>query len=141
MESDTETVDIISRTVRNLDLQLVELNIGRPRGDVKVNIVLHKSGGISVDDLSAVQKILRPRLELEFGREKLSLEITSPGIHRKLKSNREYSIFKGQRVELFTAENNIKGIIIDSFDDSVELDSENGHISINFDAILKARLC
>ena len=86
-ESDLE--QIITKLAEGMGLSLVEMSVGRHRGEVKVNLVLYKAGGIGLDDLTLAQKVLRPRLELELGREDLSVEIAAPGTSRRSKDSRE----------------------------------------------------
>ncbi|PIE04151.1 MAG: hypothetical protein CSA76_05680 [Spirochaetales bacterium] len=109
MDINPELQDDLLLSLKGMGLSLVELSVSRHRGNVQASIVLYKDGGISLDDLSAAQKTLRPRLELEYGRENLSLEISSPGISRKIKSINEYNIFKGRNIRLLIDEEWIDG--------------------------------
>ena len=106
METDKELENIILPLLEGLGLSLVEISIGRHKGDVKINLVLYKEVGIGLDDLTKAQKVLRPRLELEFDREELSMEISSPGMSRVIKSPREYRIFIGRRIFYMTMNTN-----------------------------------
>lgn len=141
MIGETELHELIIATLNRLDLNLLELNIGRPHGDVHISIVVHKRSGVSLDDLSEAQKILRPRLALEYGRDKLSLEIASPGTSRKLKSVKEYEFFRGSDVEVLITDTWQKAKIINSDKDNVELEIASEKLKIPYSDIRKARLC
>lgn len=126
--------------IKGLGLVLVELSVARHRGNVQVKLVLYKNGGISLDDLSEAQKTLRPRLELEFGREKLSLEISSPGINRNIKSAREYDIFKGRDVRILVGENWITGQLDGLDGDCLVLAGHEEPQRFRLNEVRKARL-
>ncbi|MBK9142351.1 MAG: ribosome maturation factor RimP [Candidatus Melainabacteria bacterium] len=72
-----------------------------------LEITLHRpKGRVSLDDCEAVSRELEARLdELAEAGEPLiegaySLQVQSPGIDRKLVSDRDIAIFKGERVEV-----------------------------------------
>ncbi len=102
--------------------------------------MLHKTGGITLDDLERAQKVLKPRLELEYPKDTLSLEISSPGVYRKIKSNHEYSIFQGRSVKLLVEDDWIHGTIISTDDRLVKLKTRNGLKTIEFVDIRKGKL-
>lgn len=121
MNREDETKEIILALLGNMELFLVAMSIGQHRGDVRINLVLHKKGGISLDDLTMAQKVLRPRLELEFGRNNLSLEISSPGVGRIIKSTHEYSVFKGEELAVLVDDEWLEGTIESTDEQSISL--------------------
>ena len=140
METEQQLEDIITPLLDGMGLSIVEISIGRHRGDMKVNLVLYKDGGISLENLTAAQKVLRPRLELEYDRENLSMEISSPGLSRVIKSPREYLIFKGRDFRLLLDEEWIEGSLQESKDDTITLKMEKEIIDIPISRIRKAKL-
>ncbi len=137
---DTELEDSLKEVIEGMGLSLVEMSVGRHRGDVKVNLVLYKAGGIGLDDLTEAQKTLRPRLELVFNREGLSVEISSPGTSRILKDSKEYGIFAGRRIKLLIDNDWIHGTIKSAGDEIVKLAVDDGIRDIPFSGIQKAKL-
>jgi ribosome maturation factor RimP len=140
MVSDSDLENIITPLLGSLGLNLVEFSVGRHRGDVKINLVLYKIGGIGLDDLAKAQKILRPRLELEIDRGNLSVEISSPGLSRTIKSQSEYRIFAGRTIRLLVDEDWIEGTLMGSDDLSVKIITDQEERSIPLAKIRKARL-
>jgi ribosome maturation factor RimP len=71
-----------------------------------------------------------------------SLEVSSPGIGRILKSRDEYDIFQGKAVSILTADSTewIDGIIERADQDRVYLNRNGEVMDISFDVIKKARL-
>lgn len=140
METDKELENIILPLLEGLGLSLVEISIGRHKGDVKINLVLYKEVGIGLDDLTKAQKVLRPRLELEFDREELSMEISSPGMSRVIKSPREYRIFIGRRIRILLDEEWIDGTLKGSDGENIRIEIENEELDIPVKRIRKAKL-
>lgn len=140
MVSDSDLENIITPLLESLGLNLVEFSVGRHRGDVKMNLVLYKIGGIGLDELTKAQKLLRPRLELEIDRGNLSVEISSPGLSRTIKSQSEYRIFAGRTIRLLVDEDWIEGTLMGSDDLSVKIITDQEERSIPLAKIRKARL-
>jgi len=137
----TKLEEIITEMTELMAFSLVEMSIGHRKGGTRINLVLHKNGGISLDDLTQAQKMLRPRLEIEFGRENLALEISSPGLSRVIKHPREYEIFRGNQVKLLCGEGWISGMLKEADNWNVVIAAEDGKLAIPIKKIKKARLC
>lgn len=73
---------------------------GRPR----ILITLDKPGGIRVGDCQRFSDLLGARLDLEEDRlpDGYYLEVSSPGLDRVLKRDREFDLFRGRRVQIRT---------------------------------------
>lgn len=140
LEDDKKLEDSLSEVINGMGLSLVEMSIGRHRGDVKVNLVLYKAGGIGLEDLTEAQKTLRPRLELFFDRERLSVEISSPGTSRTVKDSKEYEIFAGRRIKLLIDSDWIHGTVESADAGIVNLATDDGIRGIPFSEIRKAKL-
>jgi ribosome maturation factor RimP len=140
MESENEIENIITPILDGMGLSLVEVSIGRHRGDIKVNLVLYKKDGISLDDLTKAQKTLRPRLELVYDRDNLSLEISSPGLARNIKHPREYGVFSGRKVKLLLDENWIEGTLNGFNNGLILVEIDNEILEIPVERVRKAKL-
>ncbi len=137
-EADIES--IVKPLLNGMSFLLVEMSMSHHRGNSKVNLVLYKPGGITLDDLEKAQKVLRPRLELEYPKDTLSLEISSPGVYRRIKRNHEYAIFQGQSVKLLIGDDWMHGTIISADDRSIKLETRDGLKTIEFVDIRKGKL-
>jgi len=140
METEEEIQSIITPLLDGMGFSIVEFSLGRHRGDIRLNLVLYKDGGISLDDLTSAQKILRPRLELEYDRENLSIEISSPGLSRLIKSPREYVIFTGRRFRLLMEDEWIEGILKEAGEESIVFETDKETVEIPINGIRKAKL-
>ncbi|HHV78928.1 MAG TPA: ribosome maturation factor RimP [Firmicutes bacterium] len=82
---------------------LVAVEVVTERGKKILRVVLDKPGGVTLDDCEAVSKELDSWLDREDPVDgSYYLEVCSPGLNRRLKSDREFRVFKGRRVEVQT---------------------------------------
>jgi ribosome maturation factor RimP len=86
--------------LKQMGFGLVELTIARQKGATRIGIVIHRPSGVGIDECSEVSRLLFPRLETMEGLSDMSLEVSSPGIERVLKSPEEYPIFMGRGIRL-----------------------------------------
>ena len=86
--------------VAGMGFSLVELRHNRSKNQNHVILVVYRPDGVGVNECAAISKNLYPRLELIEGLENLQLQVSSPGLDRVLKSEQEYSIFRGRRVKV-----------------------------------------
>ncbi|MBN1524388.1 MAG: ribosome assembly cofactor RimP [Spirochaetales bacterium] len=132
----------IEPIVNAMGLHLVELTISFMKRSCSVIIVIHKTGGVTVADCSAVAKNLQPRLELHEELKDFQLQVASPGISRMLKSRREYSIFKGRGLSVLRTGNSewTNGILREVADEHIVLGGPENAEKIPFAGIKKAKL-
>jgi ribosome maturation factor RimP len=121
---------------------LVELSVGRRKGVTHVVVVLHRPGGVGVDQCAEVTRAIRPRLELVEGLADITLEVSSPGIERTLKDPAEYGIFQGRGVRVLPAEGSdwIGGVIETFRDGTLVLRTAEGAREFPPGAVRRARL-
>ena len=95
-ETAGDLLSIVERTVEGMGFEFVELE-HLPRGMMRVTI--DKDGGIGVDDCERVSNQLTYLFtveEIEYDR----LEVSSPGVERPLKRDRDWARFVGQLVHV-----------------------------------------
>ncbi len=86
------------------DLKIVSLEVKGEQGRPHVVVVLHKEEGVTVGDCQQFNDLLGARLELEEDMfpDGYYLEVSSPGLDRRLVTDREFDIFRGRTVEVNT---------------------------------------
>ena len=134
--------DEIRPVVESMGFRLIEVSVGRAHRLAHVRVVVYSAAGVGVDDCAAVSRLLRPRLEIMEGLADLSLEVSSPGIDRRLKSNDELAVFHGKGVRLLLADEAdwIGGVIGGVDQDSVTLERAEGPSRIPLARVRRARL-
>ncbi len=96
-----------------------------------------REGGISVYECARVSEELSLVLDVEdFISGPYILEVSSPGLDRVLKKDREINWAIGKKVRVVTLEGEFRGRLIDNLEDRIILDN----IEIEKDKILKIQL-
>ncbi len=103
-----------------------------------------KPGGINLDDCAAVSNHLSRVLLVENVRYE-RLEVSSPGLDRPLKKERDFVRFAGQKVRVKlrvpqAGQRNFAGVLLDARAGKVELDVEGKTVQFDLTNLDKARL-
>lgn len=88
--------------------QLLDVELLSQRKELLLRVTIFKDDGVSLDDCAEVQKAVSDKLdEMDPIPGSYTLEVSSPGLERTLKRDREYSIYKGRlcQVSLFAPVN------------------------------------
>ena len=128
--------------IGKMGYSLVELSQSSRRGSLTLHIVVYKEGGVSIDDCTKIHRALTPRLELALAPADLYIEVSSPGLNRKFKSEREYAAFKGRAVKVLRDGMSEwdRGVIADADEKSVTLTLPEGReLNIAFSMIKKGK--
>ncbi len=91
---------LIENTAMRFDLIPIEIDFSKEnhRWFLRIFLYSHKRG-ITLDDCENVTRSLNDFLD-EIIPVKYYLEVSSPGLERKFKSDKEFEIFKGKRVSI-----------------------------------------
>jgi ribosome maturation factor RimP len=121
---------------------MVDLSLKQVKGSLHVILTVYRPEGVNADNCAEIAKNVIKKIEQFNPDIDISLQVSSPGIDRKIKNTKEYSIFIGKGIKLLLSENNIWiGGIIDTTDDSsVTIKRGEKMKKIHFEEIKKARL-
>jgi len=147
-EIETELMETINDLVLKEDIQILNIEIIGSRNANRAEIVIDSQKGITIDDCANVSNIIRDviRFDDKFSDiSEMSLEVSSPGINRRLYILKDYENFIGEKilVKLKRAVNGkrtIKGRISKVEESLIELEVHGEVISILFENIKKANL-
>ena len=93
--------DLAKPIVEGLNYELVDVEFIKEGANWYLRIYIDKPGGISIDDCQAVSEKISDRLDekdpIEQG---YYLEVSSPGLERPLKTERDFIKYKGELVEI-----------------------------------------
>ena len=83
--------------------ELVDVEYVKEAGNWYLRFYIDKEGGITVDDCEAVSRIFSYKLdELDFIEDAYIMEVSSPGLGRPLKKEKDYVRSMGKEVEIRT---------------------------------------
>lgn len=92
-------IPLIENTAMRFNVIPLEIDFSKENGKWFLRIFLYKQEGVTLDDCENVSRSLNPFLD-ELIPIKFYLEVSSPGLDRKLKSNKEFIIFQGKTIDL-----------------------------------------
>ena len=130
-EYEQKTEELLEPIVKENGFELVDVEYVKEAGTWYLRAYIDKPGGITVDDCEEVSRALSDLLDEEdFISENYILEVSSPGLDRPLKKEKDFarSIGKDVEVKLFKAINKEKefvGILKAYDEDTVTLEMED----------------
>lgn len=130
-------IDMVNPELSMMGFELVELEY---TGN-SLRLIIDKPGGVSMDDCVAVNRRISLLLDTEDPIEgSYRLEVSSPGLTRRLKTPREYEHFSGRKVKVQTGRELIRGILRGLDGETVILEVDGAEASIRLKDIIKANL-
>ncbi|RKD27745.1 ribosome maturation factor RimP [Caminicella sporogenes DSM 14501] len=98
-------VDIVEELIvpftEDKNLDLVDIEFVKEGQHRYLRVYLDKEGGLSLDDCQEASEYLSKKLdELDPIKESYFLEVSSPGIDRPLKRDKDFEKYKGELVEV-----------------------------------------
>ncbi|WP_305767533.1 ribosome maturation factor RimP [Candidatus Epulonipiscium viviparus] len=92
---------LISETVTEMGLELVDVEFKREGANYFLRIYIDKEGGIAIDDCTSVSRAIEPILdEADPIEPPYMLEVSSPGIDRILKKDKDFLKYAGKLVDV-----------------------------------------
>ncbi len=91
--------------LEELGYELVEVQYRREQNGWVLRLVIDKQDGINLADCAAVSREISQLLDIEdFIDQAYSLEVSSPGLNRSLKSMADFERFIGRKAKIKTIE-------------------------------------
>lgn len=147
-----DTIEKITPVIENTAMRYgffpIEIDFSKESGRWFLRIFLYsKEKPVTLDDCENISRSMSDFLD-ELIPVKYNLEVSSPGLDRKIKSDKEYVIFEGKLVNVKlkkpisdTSDKHILGRIAGfSETDGLTLETESGTVVIPKDNIQKAQL-
>ncbi len=138
--------EIISPVLERQGLNLFDINSSLQLNNVILRLLVDKPrGGISIDECASLNEEISNLLESQnIFETRYTLEISSPGVDRPLKTENDFLRVIGRRVRLFLSQpvkgrKEIIGIIKGVKTDSISIDLDNSQIRIPTDNIISAK--
>ena len=134
--------ELLETTVTGMGYELV--GVDRPAKGGLLRLYIDRPGGVNVDDCASVSHQVSRVLAVEnVGYERL--EVSSPGLDRVLRKERDFARFAGQRARVkmrvpVDGQRNFVGVLGETRAGTVQLDIDGKLLSIKLDNLEKARL-
>ena len=98
---EASTEEIIMPIIEANNFELVDVEFVKEAGTYYLRAYIDKEGGITIDDCEIVSRALSDKLdEKDFIEESYILEVSSPGVGRPLKKDKDFARSIGQEVDI-----------------------------------------
>lgn len=140
--------EIAERVGRSEGIEIVDVELAGGGGSRLLRVYIDKPAGVSHGDCESISQQVGTILDIEDvvpgGR--YTLEVSSPGIERKLTKPRDFERFQGSRVKIqlrepVESQRHWEGVLAGFYDGVVTLELSPGKsISFGLDQVQKANL-
>ncbi len=131
----------ITNVIESMDLSVYDIVTVSEGGDTIYRILINSKDGISLDKCAEVTRMLNPLLDVTPPvKGDYRLEVSSPGIERKLKSLKHFNASIGEKVKVVLISNEVlKGPLLKVEGSKISIEDEQvGEQTVPFDEVIKA---
>jgi len=130
----------IKLAVESLDAQLYDIVTTRENDKNIFRVYVTAKGGITLDKCAEISRMISPILDVEEPMGGVyNLEVSSPGIERKLKTTEHFMASIGEKVKVKDiATDTYKGELTAATEENITVKTEFGEETIEYGSILSA---
>lgn len=138
--------ELIEPVVHDENLELVDVEYKKEGKNWYLRIYIDKDGGVSVEDCQKVSRQIEDMIQIdEIIHSAYILEVSSPGLDRPLKKEKDLLRSIGKKVSVTTyspidKQRNFVGIIKDFSNQTLSLDVNGKSVAIPFEIIANTKL-
>lgn len=147
MKLDPSAKDQIAAVVADEGLELLATEVAGSGPKAVLRLVVDGPDGVTLDQCASISRQTSAMLDVEDPiRHSYTLEVSSPGLERKLYRREDYARFVGQRVKVrmhptFREHRLVTGELLDAGSAAVRISDDSGsEIELPLDEIFEARL-
>ena len=141
-----QLIELLEPVVSDLGYELWELEYGARPGGGLLRIYIDSPNGISVDDCERVSRAVSEKLDAADPiSSEYTLEVSSPGLDRVLRTQQQFERFAGERVKLEMSQSingrkRFAGRLKQVSDGSITLEVDGAEVQLSIAGIHKARV-
>lgn len=142
-----EVKKILEGVLLGKDIEIIDFNLHGYGQRSVLQVLVDKKGGITLNECADLNRELSIALdERGIFTEHYTLEVSSPGIDRALKTEKDFKWAIGKAVKIFTKfpmnkKQEFAGEVLDSENNEVKIKTKDGlFLAIKIDDIKKAKL-
>ena len=140
-------IELIKKTAMGLDIYVVDITYKREDGKPVIRALVDKAGGIKMEECASLNRELSEIFDKEdvVLDEGYVLEVSSPGLDRKLVKNEDFVWALGRNLKVTTygpieGKNVFIGVLLGLGDESVTVEEDGVSTEIPRDKIASAKL-
>jgi ribosome maturation factor RimP len=133
--------EVVGPVLETLALKLVEVEYKEAGPRSILRIFVDKPGGVTIDDCVEASREINVRLDVEdMIPHKYTLEVSSPGLTRRLRGAEDFENAVGKRVKVVTKEGCFVGQLVEFKGETAELVTQGRRRAVRLADIEKANL-
>ncbi len=131
-----KTEEFVLPILEEFGFEFVDVEYVKEGQDYYLRVYIDKEGGITIDDCEAVSRRMNDILDREnYIDDQYIFEVSSPGLGRELKKERDYKRNLNKEIEIKTyasieGKKQFEGILCAYNEDSVTIESNNKKLTI-----------
>jgi len=139
-----QVIDLIEKPLAQQGYELADVVLGRYKTSVTLRFFVYSAGGVSLEECARLSRSVGDIIdETDLFDKGYTLEISSPGLDRPLKTGLDFRYRIGEKIRVHFVDSKRKNItaeIVSATDKTVELKDENSNIKVELDEIEKAKI-
>ena len=138
--------ELVEPVLSNIGFELIDVEYLSMHGRWVLRLYIDKAGGVTIDDCAYVSNELGDLIDVkDIINHEYILEVSSPGLNRPLKREKDFLRVIGEKVKVRTIKpidgcRNFTGRIRDFHDNTIYLETENGIIDLQLSEVDKSNL-
>ncbi|HBX42739.1 MAG TPA: ribosome maturation factor RimP [Deltaproteobacteria bacterium] len=144
---DTEKIAALAEGVAQDELvELIDVEIATEGSRSVIRVFIDREGGVQLRDCVSFSRKLGAILDVEDPvSSPYSLEVSSPGLNRRLSRPKHFAAFRGRRVRVSLSapvegSRNFRGVLLGSDEEGIELDRDGRIFRLPYRLMRKANL-
>jgi ribosome maturation factor RimP len=138
--------NLIEPVLQEMGIELVDVEYLVDRGRWTLRVYIDKPGGVTVDDCAQVSGEIGVLIDVkDLAPRKYVLEVSSPGLNRPLRKQKDFDRAKGKKVKIrlkapLEGRSNFAGYLVRIEHEMIYLDVDGHETVMPFQSIEKANL-
>lgn len=138
--------EIIEPIVASEGMELVSIDYARESRGWVLRLYVDTAGGVTIDQCARLSRQLGDVLDVkDIVSHPYTLEVSSPGLNRMLKREKDFIAYRGKTITVKTAEpfeqrRNFEGTLLTYSEGAITMDVDNREVTIPLSHITKAQV-
>ena len=134
---------ITEEILKSTDIELFDIEYVKEEPFKYLKVYIDKPGGITVDDTADISRVLNKKLdEVDLIKEQYFLEVSSPGVERPFKTEKDYvknlnKVVEARVYKQIDDKKTVKGILTEKNENNIVIKSGENNFTIELKELAK----